>query len=92
MRLLNGHHAGVGDGHRQLLEARPDAAGLEEDVRVGGVDALGDGGRQHRHAGAGEEHVAVLDEAPGGDGHHLAGGVGDRRLGHVPHLLSRPGA
>ena len=52
---------------------RPDAAGLEEDVRVGGVDALGHRGGQHRHAGAGEEHVAVLDEAAGGDGHHLAG-------------------
>jgi len=102
-----GHDAGIGHSHRQFFELWPDSPGLEEDVRPRGVDALGDGRRQHRHARPGEEHIAVLDEAAGGDGHHLARGVCGRRsgrsagrrgggrvcrVGHLPHLLSRPGA
>jgi hypothetical protein len=95
VQVGEGHHPRVGDGHRQLFERGPDAAGLEEDVSVWGVDALGDRGGQHGYAGAGEQHITVLDEAPGGDGHHLARGVGGHGrlcVGHLIHLRSRPGA
>ena len=84
VEVAEGHDPRVGHGHGQLVELRPDTARLEEHVGPGGVDALGHGSRQHGHAGAREQHVAVVDEAAGGDGHHLARRAGAPLRGRPP--------
>ncbi len=81
------HHPGVGHGQGQLLQGWIDAAGLKEDNRLRSVDALGHGRRQHGKAGAGEKHVAIVDQTAGRKGHHLFARIGMRH-GSLPHCLS----